>query len=909
MRKLILAAALAFPCVAQFSSIPSGTGGLSSVSTTCGVTGGPITVSGTITAKETIDSQTGAGAYAIPNSDCGATINRNQAGAVSDTIAQAGGGGNFPTGWYVDYQCAGAGGCTITPATSSIDGVNSVTLGQNQSIRIISNGTNYITNRGTGISYPGSGIPLSTGSGWGTSYSTSGTGSVCLTTNCSMTTPALGTPSALTLTNATSLPIGNAAATTGQLLTSRGGTGVNNTATLTLGTSNINWATLGTGIVKNTTTTGAKSVAVASDVIGLWSGTCNSGSFLSGAGTCLAGITAYPGAGIANSTGSAWGTSYTTSGTGSVCLTASCIMTTPNIGAATGTSLAVTAGPVQVGTGATVCGTTTGGCFGAGEGNSALTAPALNQDAFVADATAHRWLMTNNNAALVNVVGSGADINTSDQVVQIHETGTNVCNSVDCVNTTPYAIVATDSVIDCDATRGNVAITLPLATGTLRQISFKKTDSTSNTCTLNRSGSDMIDNGTSIVISAQNATARVRDDSSALWYRMHVTQLAGDVTGLSTNNTVKSLNGTLLSGLASGLLYNTTTTGVPSVVTGMTSTALATATAANSVQTPSATSTLDSSGNMNLAGNLVVAASKGVGSADTGSPAWTFSTNKATLFGTNSPITAQLGVSGSIVGRLSFVNATSGSIFLTPVSGALSSGTINVPNATGTLTVSATSPLAVDAAGNATCTGCVTSSSPGVGIAHFAGSTQAVTSSAVNLAGGSNEVTGTMAAAQEPAHTGDVTNSAGSLATTVVKVTGTLSSYNGINTVGNGISVLYAKDDKTAQAGNIGSTTILATAAAGMYKLTCYTVSTNAATGGTLPACNVAFTDGDTGTVELLAVSATAATSAIGTVTSSTKPIHIQASTNVGYSTSGYAAGSGTALQYAIHVYLEYMGT
>ena len=36
----------------------------------------------------------------------------------------------------------------------------------------------------------------------------------------------------------------------------------------------------------------------------------------------------------------------------------------------------------------------------------------------------------------------------------------------------------------------------------------------------------------------------------------------------------------------------------------------------------------------------------------------------------------------------------------------------------------------------------VSAVSPGVGIAHFAGSTQTVTSSAVNLAGGSNEVTG-----------------------------------------------------------------------------------------------------------------------------------------------------------------------
>ena len=65
-----------------------------------------------------------------------------------------------------------------------------------------------------------------------------------------------------------------------------GGTGVNNTATLTLGSSNQNWATLGTGIVKNTTTTGAITDAAAADVYGLWSGTCNSSTYLRGDGAC-----------------------------------------------------------------------------------------------------------------------------------------------------------------------------------------------------------------------------------------------------------------------------------------------------------------------------------------------------------------------------------------------------------------------------------------------------------------------------------------------------------------------------------------------------------------------------------------------------------------------------------------------
>lgn len=69
------------------------------------------------------------------------------------------------------------------------------------------------------------------------------------------------------------------------LTSAHGGTGVNNgSATLTLGSSSQNWATLGTGIVKNTVTTGAITNAVAADVVGLWT-TCTSG-YLKYDGTC-----------------------------------------------------------------------------------------------------------------------------------------------------------------------------------------------------------------------------------------------------------------------------------------------------------------------------------------------------------------------------------------------------------------------------------------------------------------------------------------------------------------------------------------------------------------------------------------------------------------------------------------------
>lgn len=56
----------------------------------------------------------------------------------------------------------------------------------------------------TGQTYPGAGIANSTGSAWGTSYTTTGSGTVvALATSPSFTTPVLGTPTSGTLSNCT----------------------------------------------------------------------------------------------------------------------------------------------------------------------------------------------------------------------------------------------------------------------------------------------------------------------------------------------------------------------------------------------------------------------------------------------------------------------------------------------------------------------------------------------------------------------------------------------------------------------------------------------------------------------------------------------------------------------------------
>lgn len=61
--------------------------------------------------------------------------------------------------------------------------------------------------------------------------------------------------------------------------------------------------------------------------------------------------------------------------------------------------------------------------------------------------------------------------------------------------------------------------------------------------------------------------------------------------------------------------------------------------------------------------------------------------------------TPVLGVAGTTVGSIGFQNATSGTVTLQPVTGALGTVTINIPAAAGTMAVSATAPITLSAAG------------------------------------------------------------------------------------------------------------------------------------------------------------------------------------------------------------------
>lgn len=199
------------------------------------------------------------------------------------------------------------------------------------------NGSAAITINSTGVaSYPGAGIPNSTGSAWGTSYSTTGTGDVVLSTSPTLVTPALGTPSSATLTNATGLPISTgvsglgtgvatalavAVGSAGAPVVNGGALGTPSSGTLT----NATGLPLSTGVTGTLPVgnggTGATSLTVNNVILG--NGTSpvqvvapgSSGNVLTSNGTTWQSTAptaqVYPGSGIAVSTGTAWTTSLT----------------------------------------------------------------------------------------------------------------------------------------------------------------------------------------------------------------------------------------------------------------------------------------------------------------------------------------------------------------------------------------------------------------------------------------------------------------------------------------------------------------------------------------------------------------------------------------------------------------------
>lgn len=123
----------------------SGTGTVTSVASGAGLSGGPITTTGTLNSIITVNAQTST-TYTVQSTDWAKLVTHTNGASIAVTLPTA--GGSFPANWYYYTQNRGAGVVTITPTTSTIDGAVSLTLAQNQGVLIVSDGTNYFTMRG-----------------------------------------------------------------------------------------------------------------------------------------------------------------------------------------------------------------------------------------------------------------------------------------------------------------------------------------------------------------------------------------------------------------------------------------------------------------------------------------------------------------------------------------------------------------------------------------------------------------------------------------------------------------------------------------------------------------------------------------------------------------------------------------
>lgn len=95
-----------------------------------------------INLTETLNTQSGTGAYAIASTDGAKIILRTNASGGADTIVAASTTG-YTAGFGTSYVTGSFAGNTITPTTSTINGLSVLKLGSYQGIDLLSDSTNY----------------------------------------------------------------------------------------------------------------------------------------------------------------------------------------------------------------------------------------------------------------------------------------------------------------------------------------------------------------------------------------------------------------------------------------------------------------------------------------------------------------------------------------------------------------------------------------------------------------------------------------------------------------------------------------------------------------------------------------------------------------------------------------------
>jgi hypothetical protein len=246
----------------------SGMGTVTQVNTGAGLTGGPITSSGTINSIEAVNNQSGT-SYTIQASDQAKLVTFTNASPVAVSIASA---ATMGSGFWIDVQNNGAGTATITPSGSTIGGSVNMVLPADTGSRIASDGINYQIQGGqspasitlTGdVTGTGAGsVPTTVGKIGGKTVTLGGSFTI---TGAFSTAFSVSSPTTLTLpTSGTVTALGNATTGSGAIVLAGSPTLITPTLGAALASSiNGNLITTGTG----TLTLGASKTLTASNTL------------------------------------------------------------------------------------------------------------------------------------------------------------------------------------------------------------------------------------------------------------------------------------------------------------------------------------------------------------------------------------------------------------------------------------------------------------------------------------------------------------------------------------------------------------------------------------------------------------------------------------------------------------------